>query len=193
MADKCACCGKKIGFLDYDFLESKGNKYMICGRCKYNINSCIEGNQIIDSVITSDTDQGIIVYLKDNMPKEDTEKQIEEKMIAEHMLTTGYSFEGYNIVRYNGLVSGERVFGTGFISDLCADVADFFGGQTQRYSSTLKQIKQVALNDMIKDSLSKGGNAIIGISYKFVTFTGNMVGLSANGTSVTIEKIDEEK
>ena len=34
----------------------------------------------------------------------------------------------------------------------------------------------------------RGGNAIIGISYGFMTFSGNMMGVSVTGTSVKIEK-----
>ena len=53
----------------------------------------------------------------------------------------------------------------------------------------MKEIKQAAVNEMIEDSIKIGGNAIIGISYDHVTFSGkNMIGISVNGTSVVIQK-----
>lgn len=42
---------------------------------------------------------------------------------------------------------------------------------------------------MVKTSTDLGGNAIIGISYGFMTFIKNMIGVSVSGTSVKIEKI----
>jgi len=59
--------------------------------------------------------------------------------------------------------------------------------ESKAYSQNLKDAKQAALYDMIMDSISKGGNAIIGISYSYITFSGNMIGISVNGTSVKVE------
>ena len=42
---------------------------------------------------------------------------------------------------------------------------------------------------MIAESVKNGGNAVIGISYEYVVFSGNMIGISVNGTSVKIEKM----
>ena len=44
---------------------------------------------------------------------------------------------------------------------------------------------------MIKNSTDLGGNAIIGISYGFMTFSGNMIGVSVTGTSVRIDKCSD--
>ena len=42
---------------------------------------------------------------------------------------------------------------------------------------------------MIKASADLGGNAIVGISYGYMTFSGNMIGVSVTGTSVKVEKL----
>ena len=52
----------------------------------------------------------------------------------------------------------------------------------------LRKVKN-ALEKMILKSNSAGGNAIVGISFDYITFSGNMIGVVANGTSVVIEKI----
>ena len=37
--------------------------------------------------------------------------------------------------------------------------------------------------------IDKGGNAIIGIDFDYITFSNNMIGVVANGTAVRIEKL----
>ncbi len=106
-----------------------------------------------------------------------------------HMLTTGYSFEGYHIKRYLGLVSGETVIGTGFLADIVSNVSDIFGTQVPEYSDKIKLAKNSALSEMIRDSTSHDGNAIIGITYSYLRFARDVIGVSVNGTSVKIEKI----
>lgn len=116
-----------------------------------------------------------------------------QKIIRSHMLTTGYDFYGYEIVGYRGLVSGECVIGTGIFSDILSDISDITGSKSKSFSDKIKEIKKYALAEMIEDSIALGGNAIIGISYDHITFSGkNMIGLSVNGTSVKIVKVEKE-
>ena len=104
-------------------------------------------------------------------------------------MTTGYNFEGYNITNYICLVSGEIVIGTGFLSDFKASVADLSGVESKAYVYKLKDAKKTALRDMIAESVKNGGNAVIGISYEYIVFAGNMIGISVNGSSVKIEPV----
>lgn len=108
--------------------------------------------------------------------------------IREHKVTTGYDFQGYRIEKYVGLVSGEIVCGTGMLKDFKASVSDLFGAESKAYAGTIKAAKKSVLVDMIKESISFGGNAIIGIDYDIITLGGNMIGVSVNGTSVIIGK-----
>ncbi|MDD2979585.1 MAG: heavy metal-binding domain-containing protein [Hespellia sp.] len=105
---------------------------------------------------------------------------------SHHRLTTGFTFEDCKIDKYLGLVSGEVVIGSGYLSDIAASISDFLGVEATEYSDKLKCAKKAALNDMISESVELGGNAIIGISYEYLTFSGNMIGVSVNGTSVSI-------
>nr|WP_300838940.1 heavy metal-binding domain-containing protein [uncultured Acetatifactor sp.] len=115
------------------------------------------------------------------------QRQYSERL-ENHMLTTGFSFEGYQIDKYFGIVTGETIMGTGYFSDLGASIADFFGVEASEYSQKLHAAKQAALSIMVKNSTDLGGNAIIGISYELMVFSGNMMGVSVTGTSVKIEK-----
>lgn len=150
--------------------------------------------QMIDANMCWECGAILDVSLLDEETLNEISRQAEETIsfdipkINAHKLTTGYNFEGYQIMNYIGLVSGEIVIGTGFLTDFKAGVADFFGVESKAYSDKLKEAKKTALYEMITESIRNGGNAVIGISYEYVTFSGNMIGISVNGTSVKIDK-----
>lgn len=112
-------------------------------------------------------------------------KEIEEN----HVITTGYNFDGYCIKAYKGVISGSVVLGTGFLSELGASISDLFGSQSEMFSMKLETARESALKNLVKKSVQSGGNAIIGIDFDYITFSNNMIGVVANGTSVEIEPI----
>ncbi len=122
--------------------------------------------------------------------KEQLEAQRRElaERTKNHMLTTGFSFEDYHIEKYFGLVSGEIVIGTGFISDMIADISDTFGLMVSVYSDKIKAAKQAALAEMIKESVERGANGIIGISYSYLRYARDLIGVSVNDTSVRVKQ-----
>lgn len=109
-----------------------------------------------------------------------------QELYETQLLSTGYSFETCSIIKYIGIVSGECVIGTGWLSTMESEFSDFFGVKSTTYSDKIKRAKKVALNDMMKESIAKGGNAIIGISYEIISFSRDMIGVSVNGTSVIV-------
>ena len=110
--------------------------------------------------------------------------------IDSHQLTTAYSFEGYKITAHHGIISGDAVLGTGFASEFSAAFSDFFGTKSDAFAEKMIEVKNAAKQRLIIQSVQLGGNAIIGVDFDYVTFGNNMIGVSANGTSVTIEKIE---
>lgn len=46
------------------------------------------------------------------------------------------------------------------------------------------------MNKMIDDVINKGGNALVGVSFDYINFSTNMIGVVANGTVVEIIKLD---
>ena len=122
--------------------------------------------------------------------QEEIEKQRKLNSILTTFSTTGFNFEGYNIVSYKGIVNGQVVLGTGFLSELNASFADFCGSQSDKFADKLEKAKGAAMRRMVEKAVKQGGNAIIGIDFDYITFSNNMVGVVANGTAVVIEKQD---
>lgn len=120
--------------------------------------------------------------------QEQTERK--QKILNDNMMTTGYSFDGYKIVSYNGVISGEVVLGTGFLSEFGASLSDVFGMESNMFAKKLKLAKQAASKKLVEEAVRTGSNAVIGVDYDYVTFSSNMMGVIANGTGVTIEKLE---
>ncbi len=115
----------------------------------------------------------------------------EQNVLKEtQMLTTGFDFSGYKITKYIGVMSGEVVLGTGFLSEFSASISDLLGAESSAFAEKLESAKDAAIEKLKLKSAQKGGNAIIGIDFDYVTFASNMIGVIANGTSVVIEKME---
>lgn len=123
------------------------------------------------------------------------ESMMKSKEIMEEaddfMMTTCPSFEGYRITAYHGVVSGESVLGTGFISSMDASVSDLLGAESAAFIQKLAEARKMAKKRAVGNCFSAGGNALIGIDIEYTMFGGNMIGVIVTGTSVTIEKIEE--
>lgn len=157
---------------------------MFLGGMCFNCGCPVSDSENAES--TRNTEQEKLNFEEREKEKEASRRKLSEKIKC-HKLTTGCSFDGYTVLEYKGLVSGESVIGAGLISTLESYITNTFGTETFGYSEKMKTIKKVALEDMIKESISLGGNGIIGISYSFSSFTSNMIGVSVNGTAVSIK------
>lgn len=103
------------------------------------------------------------------------------------LLTTGIEVQGCTISHYRGIVSGECVLGTGFLSSLDAGIADFLGSSSSAYADKLRSAKENALKEMQKDAAIKGADAIIGVNIAYTSFTADIIGVIATGTAVSLE------
>lgn len=117
------------------------------------------------------------------------EKESVKYEVKSHMLTTGYGFDDYKIKEYNGVISGQVVLGTGFLSEFTSSFSDFLGTESNHFSDKLEKAKDAAIQRLIEKSVSLGSNAIIGIDFDYIMFGNNMIGVVVNGTSVIIEKV----
>ncbi len=177
---KCIKCGADLT----DDMFSCG----MCFSCGCAISESEEAYQVERARIKAKTELVLRQQKEDLARKSQEEQRMYAERFKNHMFTTGFSFEGYRIVEYLGIVTSETVMGTGYLSDICASVSDFFGAEASEYSEKLRVAKQTVLKTMIKNSTDLGGNAIIGISYGFMAFSGNMMGVSVTGTSVKVER-----
>ncbi len=116
--------------------------------------------------------------------------------IAQMLVTTGFEFQGRTIVRYGGYISGD-----------CAVQIDrgkdsFLGNPTNvgaAMMSSLKEIREQAMQDLLHAAYAVGCNAVIGIDFDYLhldpqtanssggtTYFPYVFGVTANGTAVEL-------
>lgn len=119
------------------------------------------------------------------------------------LVTSGYNFEGYRIVKYSGYISGDDAVQV----DRGTESFWFGGGATDVGTELMKSltvIRRNALRELKEAAYDLGCNAIIGVDFDYMTLdpqtansTGGttylpyVFGVTANGTAVKIEKIEE--
>jgi len=214
MAEKCVNCGKSnIAFSAPTIKLIARRDEKMCDRCFGDIRKHITeienadisnfgpvANDLFEFTKMKFTPTGV-QYISDYLEQSRYEKTVKNEaskaenfkkvvdmgQVGSHLMTTGFSFDGYKITRYNGIVSGEVVLGTGFLSEISAGISDFFGTASEKFAQKLKLAKESASEKMVLESLSKGGNATIGVAFDYIILGKNMIGVVATGTCVVIE------
>lgn len=157
-----------------------------------NINQTIK-NVLVGEITEAQNKMKNVALVKKQ--KEDAIKQREDNarnITTYKLVTTGYNFEGYDIIEYRGLVSGEVVLGTGFLSEFSASFSDLLGSESNKFSDKIITAKEAAKNKMIDNVIMAGGNAVIGVDFDYIMFANNMIGVSVNGTAVVVKRKGEE-
>lgn len=213
----CRICGKNFGLMGGGSEPYTGHNLQVCNSCgevlkksdKVKNEDTQEVKDLFVSVMSMTDDADVKQILTDysksvisdseklvaitNESKEKAERaqNIEENFYdleKAFKVTTGYDFEGYQIVDYKGIVSGDIVLGTGFISEFAASWSDAFGTTSNTFAGKMKTAKQKALKQLMANAMITGANAVIGIDFDYTMFGNNMLGVSANGTAVVIRK-----
>lgn len=213
----CKICGKNFGLMGGGSEPYTGHNLQVCNSCgevlkkidKVKNEDTQEVKDLFVSVMSMTDDADVKQILTDysksvitdseklvaitNESKEKAERaqNIEENFYdleKAFKVTTGYDFEGYQIVDYKGIVSGDIVLGTGFISEFAASWSDAFGTTSNTFAGKMKTAKQKALKQLMANAMITGANAVIGIDFDYTMFGNNMLGVSANGTAVVIRK-----
>lgn len=109
--------------------------------------------------------------------------------ISKIIITTTNHLDGFKVKRYIDIESVEIVAGTGMFSEFGGDVADFFGARATGFELKLQNAKRTALDKLKYAAFEKGGNAVIAIDLDYTEFTGNRIGIIANGTIVEAEAV----
>lgn len=156
-----------------------------CGHKLFYINEDTDFDNV-ESQKTSDNYNSIPNHIKENDEYWDK--------INSCKLTTGYNFEGYKIVEYYDVIFEESFIGIGFGTHLKA-IGDLFaqltGDEFKAITHRLKEVKAIVRQKLIKDAISLGANAIIGIDFESSNLIGDTILVSMTGTAVKIEKIIE--
>lgn len=162
----CIVCGKKLGMFDSGDLcyDCQTQKMKVEGKAKQ----------------------------KEKEAEEFFEKKEEEKRIVEMrneiLMSTTPTLEGYSIKDYLGIEIAEVVMGTSFGAGLVAGLADFFGTRSEGYENSLSEAKDEAFDILRFKCKKRGGNALIGVGFEYITTSNDMLGIIVNGTVVKIEK-----
>tara|TARA_R110002126_G_scaffold175588_2_gene324206 strand:+ start:365 stop:700 length:336 start_codon:yes stop_codon:yes gene_type:complete len=109
-----------------------------------------------------------------------------------HMIvSTTNNIEGRKIIRYQGIVTGEAILGTNIFKDFLAGIRDIVGGRSGAYEKSLREAREIALDELKAEAHSLGANAIIGVDldYENISAGGNssMLMVSASGTAVQLD------
>lgn len=106
------------------------------------------------------------------------------------LVITTPNIEGKKITKYIGLVSGEAIMGANIFKDFFAGIRDIVGGRSAAYEKELRSAKEIAVQEMMQQAQSMGGNAVVGVDLDYETIGGgggNMLMVSASGTAVFVE------
>jgi uncharacterized protein YbjQ (UPF0145 family) len=104
------------------------------------------------------------------------------------IVTTTQSIEGRSISQYLGVVAGVAVIGANVFRDLFAGIRDVIGGRSGAYEKTLREARQVAIDELIHEARSLGADAVVGVSVDFEggVHQGTMMMVAASGTAVKL-------
>ena len=112
------------------------------------------------------------------------------RLLRAMIVTTAPTVEGFKITKTIDVISAECVLGLSAIDDLFASARDFFGGRSKTLQEALRSARRNCLEELKKEALSLGANAVIGVDLDYSEFSGqgkSMLFLVASGTAVVIE------
>lgn len=104
------------------------------------------------------------------------------------IITTTNTVEGRSIREYKGVVVGEAILGANLFRDLFAGIRDVVGGRSGAYEKSLREARQIALDEMMEEARKLGGDAVVGVDldYEVIGEQGSMMMVSASGTAVVL-------
>ena len=212
---KCSICSKKQNPLIQDFeLNDEHRNIRICVKCKESLRNLyhlaksgdskyleakneflsnpiqdLETKKALDSEITEMDAlyQESTLVAEEEVQAKRQQEEFEER-IRNFLATNSFNFEGYSIDKYLGIVCGDSVLGTGFLSELSVSAAVWLGNESNRFSEKIEEAREKAMYRMLVKADKLGANAMIGVSFSYSNFSGNVIGVVATGTAVVVSK-----
>ncbi len=128
-----------------------------------------------------------------NKHKDELIKQNEYAALIKNLkISFGNNIEGYMINKYCKVVSKSTFLGIGTFDYGDIGQSIWHGTESDTFSEKLEQVRNSSINKMVDEAIKQGGNAIIGVSFDYINFDTNMIGVVANGTVVEIVKQDRQ-
>ena len=94
---------------------------------------------------------------------------------------------GKRITRTLGLVRGNTIRTRHIGKDIMAVFRNIVGGEVAEYTKLLGESREQALDRMVEEATSLGGNAIISVRFSTSMIMGAAAELLAYGTAVVVE------
>ncbi|PWE17433.1 hypothetical protein DDZ18_07065 [Marinicauda salina] len=104
------------------------------------------------------------------------------------IVTTTPSVEGKPIRDYHGVVTGEAILGAHVFRDMFAGIRDLVGGRSGSYEKSLREAREIALQELADEASRLGADAVVGVDldYEVIGQQGSMLMVSASGTAVSL-------
>lgn len=106
------------------------------------------------------------------------------------IVTTGPNIEGRQVIQYCGVVNGEAILGANIFKDFFAGIRDVVGGRSGAYEKSLRQAREMAIQEMTQAARSLGADAIIAVDIDYESISidngGTMLMVAASGTAVRL-------
>ena len=120
---------------------------------------------------------------------EATEKKRLERELIDGIVLTTESAHNLNVVKRLGVITSEAVIGSSMIKDMFIGVRDVVGGRSDTLQKTLKETRNIVLNELKVECAEMGGDAVVAIDldYGEISSNGTMLMLVASGTVVKID------
>lgn len=125
----------------------------------------------------------------DRKEEADATASAKESTLRSMILTTETA-HNLPVTERLGIVAAECVFGMHLFKDLFSLGRDIFGGRSVSMQSTLKDARNVALDELRAEAHALGADAVVGVDLDYSEISGggkSMLFLVASGTAVKLE------
>ena len=105
------------------------------------------------------------------------------------IVSTTPTIQNRNITAYKGIVCGEVIIGAHIGKDILASFTNIVGGRSDAYEKTIRETRDGALDEMMRDAERLGANAIVGVKfdYQVIGQSGSMMMAAVSGTAVVLD------
>jgi uncharacterized protein YbjQ (UPF0145 family) len=103
------------------------------------------------------------------------------------IVTTTHEIAGRRVVRTLGLVRGNTVRARHAGRDIMAFFRNLVGGEVHEYTKLLAESREHALDRMVEEARSLGGNAVVGVRFCSAEVATGAAEILVYGTAVVVE------
>ena len=104
------------------------------------------------------------------------------------IVSTTPTIQNRDITVYKGIVCGEVIIGAHLGKDILASFTNIVGGRSDAYEKTIRETRDGAIDEMIRNAEQLGANAIVGVKfdYQVIGQSGSMMMVAVSGTAVVL-------